>query len=160
MGLINYCQLKQSWRHSLTQKHPPPRKHSPSPQDAAEPRTVRSLWCPRVMERAEDAEPRYMRQRQLPAGPVGWESQTQRYFKCHPSRALLLWDGLWLWRWSWETLPISPGLGSVLSRMHHMEENKTHSSREKDEIHGISHLPKPLLLVLCKSAKSKSESTM
>lgn len=34
-----------------------------------------------------------------------------------------------------------------------MEENKPHSSREKDEPPGITHLPKPLFLFLDKAEK-------
>lgn len=38
-------------------------------------------------------------------------------------------------------------------------ENKPQSPREKDEIHGITHLPEPLLLFLYKAAKRKRKST-
>lgn len=84
---------------------------------------------------------------------VGWESQNQRCLKCH----------------RWPLLPATAmgnaprqptsALGSVLGRTRHVKENKPRSSREKEEPFGITHLPKLLLLSLCKAAKRKSKPT-
>lgn len=104
---------------------------------------------------------RHMRQRQLPAGPGGVGKPKPMMLKMPPGQSAAAAGWPLLPAIAMGNAPHQPrsALGSVLGRTRRVEENKPQSSREKDETRGITCVPKPLLLFLCKAAKRKSKPT-
>lgn len=99
----------------------------------------------------------YTRRRQLPVGPGGLGKPNLMMLKMPPGQSGTASgpsDG------HGKLSPSAQACSGLGTRQEQCrEENKPQISREKDETHGITHLPMLLLLFLGKAAKRKSEST-